>query len=123
MPEIPESSGVVGWYRQSARPGQAGNVVMVGRPSATSESAVLEHLGDLAPGSSIDLIDESNGRHRYAVEWVRRVDRSSANLVEIMGPTTRSWLTLITWKGGDASVPSDRQEWTIVRATLAGPEP
>jgi sortase (surface protein transpeptidase) len=123
VPEIPASANVVGWYRQSARSGQVGNVVMVGRPSPDSEPAVFEHLGDLATGSSIDLIDEANGRYRYVVHWVRQVDRSSVDLAEIMGSTTQRWITLISWKGGNASAPSDRQAWTIVRATLAGPEP
>ena len=56
------------------------------------------------------------------VQWVHQVDRSSVNLTEVMGPTTQRWLTLISWKGGNASGSSDRQEWTIVRATLAGSE-
>jgi LPXTG-site transpeptidase (sortase) family protein len=118
--EAPATGDVVGWYRQSARPGQVGNLVGSGHVDWNKQPAVFWRLHELDPGDKLDLIDTGGVRHTYIVEWVRRFDASGAPLDDILGATARRWLTFITCAGHFDPITRDYTERLVVRARLEG---
>ena len=100
----PSGPWVVAWYRQSARPGESGNVVMGGHVDYwTVGPAVFSGLGTLAEGEEIKVTDAAGNAYTYAVEWVRAypvADLTPGQLRQIVGPTEEPSLTLITCSGG-----------------------
>jgi Sortase domain len=99
----PSGPWVVAWYRQSARPGESGNVVMGGHVDYwTVGPAVFSGLGTLAEGEEIEVTDAEGNAYAYAVEWVRAyhvADLTPGQLREIVGPTEEPSLTLVTCGG------------------------
>jgi hypothetical protein len=120
--ESPTAGDVVGWYRQAARPGQPGNMIVSGHLDWDKQPAVFWRLHDLAPGAPIRVVDDSGTSHVYRVDWSRSINAKSTNLNEIIGPTTRRWLTLITCAGRFDPVTRDYAERLIVRASLGSEE-
>lgn len=116
--QAPDTGGDVGWYTQTARPGQVGNVIASGHVDWERSAAVFWGLRELATGDLIDVVAEDGGHHQYAVDWVKHVDTDSAPLAEILGPTSERWLTLITCGGPFNPVTRDYTQRVIVRAKL-----
>jgi hypothetical protein len=101
--DAPTGPWVVAWYRQSARPGESGNVVMGGHVDYwTVGPAVFSGLGTLAEGEEIKVTDAAGNAYTYSVEWARAypvADLTPGQLREIVGPTEEPSLTLITCGG------------------------
>jgi hypothetical protein len=119
----PSGPWVVAWYRQSARPGESGNVVMGGHVDYwTVGPAVFSGLGTLAEGEEIKVTDAAGNAYTYAVEWVQAypvADLTHGQLRQIVGPTEEPSLTLITCAG---VFDHDRGEYLtrlVVRAARA----
>jgi hypothetical protein len=117
----PTGPWVVAWYLQSARPGESGNVVMGGHVDYwTVGPAVFSGLGTLATGEEIEVTDAADTAYAYVVEWVRAypvADLTPGQLREIVGPTEKPSLTLVTCTG---DFDRDRGEYLmrlVVRAT------
>lgn len=80
-----------GHLRGSPRPGQKGNVVLIGK--RTTYGGPFADLAELEPGNRIEL-GTAAGTHRYVVE---RVDRLVPDKDEdVVGPTEDNRLTLVT---------------------------
>lgn len=114
----PKTGDVVGWYTQTARPGQVGNMIVSGHLDWNRRPAVFWGLRRLGPGDQIRVVDAEGASYDYLVEWTRRVDARKAPLDEILGPTTSRWLTLITCAGAFDPKTRDYAERLIVRAKL-----
>jgi hypothetical protein len=101
--DTPSGPWVVAWYRQTARPGESGNVVMGGHVDYwTVGPAIFAKLGTLEEGEEIEVTDAAGNAYAYVVEWVRAypvVDVTPGQLREIVGPTDNPSLTLITCSG------------------------
>ena len=99
----PSGPWVVAWYRETARPGESGNVVMGGHVDYWGTGpAVFYGLGTLARGAEIDVTDADGAVYTYVVEWVKTytaADLTVEQLREIVGPTEHPGLTLITCGG------------------------
>jgi hypothetical protein len=110
----PSGPWVVAWYRQSARPGESGNVVMGGHVDYwTVGPAIFAKLGTLEEGEEIEVTDAAGNAYAYAVEWVRAypvADVTPGQLREIVGPTDNPSLTLITCSG---AFDRDRGEYLL----------
>jgi sortase (surface protein transpeptidase) len=119
--EAPATGEVVGWYESSARPGQAGNMVVSGHVDWEKRSAIFASLATLGPGDTIDVVAADGKRYAYTVEWVRDVDAVHAPLADILGPTTGRWLTAITCGGRFNQATHQYESRTVVRAVLRGP--
>jgi hypothetical protein len=115
----PETGSVVGWYAQSARPGQVGNMVTSGHVDWDKRPAVFWSLRELRPGDQIEVFDDGGEVYLYEVEWSRRVDPYGTPLGGLVGPTAQRWLTLITCGGIFNPITRDYSERLIVRASLA----
>jgi sortase (surface protein transpeptidase) len=101
--ETPSGPWVVAWYRQTARPGELGNVVMGGHVDYWNIGpAVFFNLGTLEEGEEIEVTDAAGNAYDYAVEWIRAypvAELTPGQLREIVGPTEDPSLTLITCGG------------------------
>jgi LPXTG-site transpeptidase (sortase) family protein len=116
--EAPKTGDVVGWYLQSARPGQAGNFVASGHLDWNRQPAVFWQLRSLQPGDQIQVVAADGQRYTYSVEWIRSVSAQTTDLDTILGPTTQRLLTLITCGGAFDSITRDYADRVIVRARL-----
>jgi sortase (surface protein transpeptidase) len=118
--QAPENGDVIGWYAQTARPGQVGNVIASGHVDWNKKLAVFSGLDRLVSGDEIDITAQDGSRYRYAVDWVKSVDAYTAPLAEILGPTSERWLTLITCGGTFDPLTRDFSHRVVVRARLVG---
>ncbi|HEY8490239.1 MAG TPA: class F sortase [Dehalococcoidia bacterium] len=98
--ESPDGPWEVAWYRFTARPGEGGNAVFSGHVDYVGVGpAVFWELGLLAPGDVVE-VDLADGRTlRYQVVAIAVYDEATAPVPEIIGPTAREAVTLITCAG------------------------
>jgi len=119
--EHPSEPLRVGWYEQTAAPGDPDNAVMMGFVDHPNVGpAILAQLGTVAAGDEIHVNTASGTTFVYVVEWTRNYDLDSvtdADIAEVLGPTTLPALTIITC-GGEFDYESGRYLGrTVVRAT------
>lgn len=98
VPIVPQHE--IGWYTQSAGPGQNENIVLWGhvlRFKATPNiPAPFQHLKELQPGDKITIYDEQNTPHIYAVAEQVQV---TPDQVTYILPTGSEQLTLVSCIG------------------------
>lgn len=118
-PSRPEQ---VGWYREGAMPGQAGNAVLDGHLDWTSGPAVFWHLARLSRGDQVIVVRANGTQVNFVVDSsvVFPFDARPQGLFTTAGPPS---LALVTCTG-----PWDRQRATyldrlVVHAVLAPPTP
>jgi hypothetical protein len=116
--QSPDNGRDVGWYRQGARPGYGGNMVISGHLDYDRAPGVFWRLGELDPGDDIKITGEDGVVHTYRVDWMRIYEASEAPLNQILGPTTESWLTLITCAGQFDRSSQEYLDRVVVRAHL-----
>ncbi len=115
--EAPADPGSVGWYDFTARPGlESGNAVFAGhRDSRQSGPAVFWDLHRLQRGDIVEVELVDGSRLRYAVTAAHTYPVEDMDMREILAPTERATLTLITCAGRfEGGAYSDRH---VVRAT------
>lgn len=118
--QAPSGPWTVAWYTQTARPGEAGNVVMGGHVDYWDTGpAVFFGLSRLKEGAEIEVTDAAGKPYRYAVDWVRTyavADLTPDQLREIVGPTADPSLTLITCGGEFDAARGEYLRRLVVRA-------
>lgn len=120
----PTGPFVVGWYRESSRLAEGGNIVMAGHLDYWGvPRAVFFHLGALKEGDPISVLGDDGNEYPYEIEWVRRIntaDQGHDAILEVIDVTEDERLTLITC-GGDF----DREtlEYTSRTVARARPKP
>lgn len=77
---------------QSARPGEAGNIILYGH----NRKEILGNIRALKGGEPIVLTSEDGGEHHYKVEWVKETNAKDLQALE---PTTSEVLTIYTCSG------------------------
>jgi LPXTG-site transpeptidase (sortase) family protein len=98
--QTPRGPRDVGWYSFSARPGQAGNIVMTGHVDYINYGrAVFGRLDELREGDEAVVTLGDGASFQYRVSTVRSYDEATAPVSEIVGPTPVETLTLITCTG------------------------
>jgi len=124
----PSGPFVVGWYEQTAKPGEPGNAVMAGHVDYWNVGpAIFWELPPprqaLGAGDPIVVIGEDGSELTYTVEWQRLYELAELTVEtingEIVGPTTEPSLTLITCGGAFDPVSGQYLSRYVVRATLA----
>ena len=115
--EAPSGPFEVGWYDFSAQPGSGGNAVFSGHVDfANVGPAVFWDLRELGLGDLIEVRLADGTAYQYVVTSSVTYDAADAPIAEIVGPTPRDTVTLITCAGTfnrDARQYSDR---LVVRA-------
>lgn len=125
--ESPDGPWDVAWYAFSGRPGQDGNAVFAGHvdwynvgPGGGPGGAVFWNLKDLAIGDRIEVRLSDGTVFQYAVSERQQVDPATADLEQIVGPTTDEVITLITCGGSFDPITRHRDQRVIVRAGRVG---
>jgi sortase (surface protein transpeptidase) len=66
-PEMPRNIHDTGWYTASAKPGQPGAMLIVGRESANNTRGVFNRLGEMKAGDQVKLVRGDNTAITYQV--------------------------------------------------------
>ncbi len=113
----PTGPWVVSWYKETARLGETGNIVMAGHLDYWDVGpAVFYNIAQLTEGDRIEITGEDGQTYVYEVDWVRNYDNANAPIQEIVGPTDNESLTLITCGGPFDYVNGVYLQRTVVRA-------
>jgi LPXTG-site transpeptidase (sortase) family protein len=115
----PTTADQVAWYKDTAKLGAPGNVVMAGHLNYWGvPEGVFFRLGALATGDEIRVVAQDGTVYRYQVEWVKQIDAVSGDVAGLVGETEQASLTLITC-GGEWNVAAQEYDHrTVVRAAL-----
>ena len=115
--EVPDGPEDVAWYAFTARPGQGGNVVLSGHVDYRDYGpAVFARLGELEPGELVELHTLDGAVTRYGVTVAVSYEAAKAPAQEIVGPTSRETLTLITCDGRFDRTTQQYSHRLVVRA-------
>ena len=107
----------VAWYDFTARPGQGGNAVFSGHLDYSDYGpAVFARLGEVAAGDVVEVYLEDGTIHRYVVTLSVLYSADSAPSQEIVGPTGREMVTLVTCGGSWQGRPRGYSHRLVVRA-------
>lgn len=117
--QTPSSFRTVGWYKDGAKPGEAGNAVIDGHVNnALTTAGVFEHLGELRLGDTIRVADASGRTLTFVVnnEQVYSVD--NAPTAGIFSRTGAPGLALITCDGAWDNGKKEFNKRLVVYAAL-----
>lgn len=98
----PTGPWVVSWYKETAKLGQSGNVVMAGHVDYWNVGpSVFQNVKDLKSGDSISITGADGKVYTYAVDWNKlyNADADAQTIQDIVGATPGQNLTLITCGG------------------------
>ena len=115
----PTGPWVVSWYKETARLGELGNTVLAGHVDYWDVGpAVFWSVRNLVTPDTIEVTGEDGKTYRYQVDWVESYQVATAPIQDIVGPTARPSLTLITCGGSFDYATGQYLERTVVRATM-----
>jgi LPXTG-site transpeptidase (sortase) family protein len=113
----PDNPVDVAWYSFSALPGEGSNVVMAGHLDYVNYGpAVFYRLKDARPGEEVHLSLVDGTTARYRVLDVTSYDEATAPVQEIVGPTDREIVTLITCGGAFDPLAREYNKRVVLRA-------
>ena len=117
--QLPNGPTDVAWYNFSADPGIAGNAVFSGHVDYIDYgAAVFWRLKELQAGDTIrvKMKDGVEYRYRVVITEVLEADFDTNQLRDILGPSTKEIVTLITCEGAFNSRTGDYNLRRVVRA-------
>ena len=113
----PTGPFVVSWYKETARPGEEGNIVMAGHVDYWDVGpAVFYSIASLTEDAEIMVSGDDNAVYVYLVDSVNLYDALNAPVGEIVGTTDEPALTLITCGGPFDYATGEYLQRTVVRA-------
>jgi LPXTG-site transpeptidase (sortase) family protein len=121
--EAPKEPLDVGWYGFSAHPGFGGNAVFAGHvDSARIGPAIFWRLRQVAEGDTIDVMLADGTTYSYRVTSARSFSSNEAPVEEIIGPTDRDSVTIITCDGTFNTRSHEYDRRLVVRAERFTPD-
>jgi sortase (surface protein transpeptidase) len=115
--QAPTGAEDVAWYKESARLGETGNILLAGHLNYWGvPEGVFFRLEALAEGDAVEIEGDDGETYRYIVEWAENFPSDEEPPEEALGHTSNQSLTLITC-GGEWNI--DMAEYdhrTVVRA-------
>lgn len=115
----PTTADQVAWYKDTAKLGEAGNVVMAGHLNYWGvPEGVFFRLVDLEKGDQVEVTAQDGTVYRYRVDWVKQIDAVEGDVAKLVGETKQPSLTLITCGGEWNAAAQEYDHRTVVRATL-----
>ena len=119
--QAPASIYDVGWFRQSAKPGQRGVMFIDGHVSGPTQPGVFKHLTSLFAG---DIIDVERGDHthiQYKVERVESLPVNQIHMSQLLHDSSgdSSSLILMTCGGRFNKTTQQYDNRVIVHASIA----
>jgi LPXTG-site transpeptidase (sortase) family protein len=98
--QSPKTAFEVGWYNFTAEPGTGGNAVFSGHVDfASVGAAVFWDLHKLGPGDLVVVRLADGTTYQYLVVTSVSYTRDDAPVTEIVGPTSKDTVTIITCTG------------------------
>ncbi len=120
--QAPSDENIVSWYKETARLGENGNVVLAGHLNYWGvPEAVFFAIDTLQEGDIISVTGEDGEVYQYEVQWVQQLD-AFASPDEAIAPTDEESLTLITCGGEWNAAASEYDHRTVVRAVRINAE-
>jgi LPXTG-site transpeptidase (sortase) family protein len=120
--QAPSDENIVSWYKETARLGEDGNVVLAGHLNYWGvPQAVFFAIDTLQEGDVISVTGEDGEVYEYEVQWVQQLD-AFASPDEAVAPTGEESLTLITCGGEWNAAASEYDHRTVVRAVRINAE-
>lgn len=115
--DTPDGPEDVAWYAFSARPGMSGNAVLSGHLDYHDYgAAVFWRLKELQQGDLVEVRLDDGSVLRYQVSLKLSYDARTAPVLEIIGPTSKQVVTLITCGGTFDSGSRSYSHRLVVRA-------
>ena len=115
--DVPDGPEDVAWYNFTARPGMGGNTVISGHLDYHNYgAAVFWRLKELREGDMVEVRLADGSVLRYRVSLKLSYDARTAPVPEIVGPTSKEVVTLITCGGTFDSGSRDYSNRLVVRA-------
>lgn len=97
--EVPRDASAPGWFTRGPSPGQLGPAVIAGHVDSDTGPAVFYRLGQLRPGSRIDVTRTDGTVATFSVDRVQTYEKDDFPTRAVYGATTRAELRLITCSG------------------------
>ena len=115
--DVPDGPEDVAWYNFTARPGMGGNAVLSGHLDYHNYgAAVFWRLKELSEGDIVEMRLADGSVLRYRVSLKLSYDARTAPVSEIVGPTSKEVVTLITCGGTFDSESRNYSNRLVVRA-------
>ena len=115
---VPQTASLVAWYTFSAQAGAPGNAVLAGHRDWQGRRGVFFALGRVQAGDEVWLQDGRGTWYLYTVVWSASLPDDGAPIDELVGPTGRPSVTLITCSGVFDRPSARYLERQVVRAEL-----
>lgn len=120
--EQPTGEINVAWYKQTARLGETGNILLAGHLNWWGvPEAVFFRLATLQPGDLVEVTGDDGEIYRYIVDWMEPFPAADPPPDDALGPTDNESLTLITCGGEWDVSAAEYNQRSVVRATRETP--
>ena len=116
--QVPLSTGVVGWYSGSPRPGAVGSSVLAGHVDSKSGPGVFYWLSMLRPGDRVYVSRADGTMAVFNVTKVQTYPKDAFPTSAVYGPTPDAELRLITCGGAFDSTSGHYLNNVVAYATL-----
>jgi hypothetical protein len=97
--DVPRSASTVGWYQQSASPGEIGPAVLAAHVNFRGEAGAFARLKDMRPGDAVEVHREDDTTAVFTVDRVEQYAKDAFPTEAVYGPTDDGQLRLITCGG------------------------
>jgi LPXTG-site transpeptidase (sortase) family protein len=115
--QSPDNASDVAWYDFSAHPGFGSNAVFAAHVDYIHVGeAVFWNLKDLQQGDLVRVQLADGTEYKYAVSFKQQFDAATAPVNDIVGPTPKETVTLITCGGTFDSSSHQYDKRLVVRA-------
>lgn len=119
--QSPDNAWDVAWYDFTSRPGFDGNAVFAGHVDYVKVGkAVFWNLKDVNQGDIIEVRLKDGTVYQYAVNFKQQFEADTAPVNEIVGPTAKQTVTLITCGGTFNYTTHQYDKRLVVRAERIG---
>jgi hypothetical protein len=97
--EVPRRAATVGWYDESASPGEVGPTVLAAHVNLDGDEGAFYRLGRMAAGATVEVHRDDDTTAVYVIDRVERYAKYAFPTEAVYGPTPDSQIRLITCGG------------------------
>ncbi|NLU75629.1 class F sortase [Streptomyces sp. HNM0575] len=116
--ETPRDPQRAGWYEPGTAPGSQGPAVIAGHVTWNGTPAVFHRLGEMKPGSRIEVTRQDGRTALFTVERTARYPKKDFPTIEVYRDTDRPALRLITCGGKYSSKDRYYSDNVVIFASL-----
>jgi hypothetical protein len=97
--EVPRRAATVGWYDESASPGEVGPAVLAAHVNLDGDEGAFYRLGRMPAGATVEVHRDDDTTAVFVIDRVERYAKYTFPTEAVYGPTPDSQLRLITCGG------------------------